>query len=1213
MNTPTIERLTKVLIGKKEERIINSATHEGSLQLPYIGRAGKYTERYAMTPDALGIERMKALKVVPQVKMVENITRAAMIYAASAAAPLGHAYPESVRRIYGLKAVESSKYSGPKADPKDKADMRNSINALWSNRFDRRIPENNVKQTLELADQLINAALDELEEINGLGGYKKVDALILANQYKAAFCNQIEFDSQSRVPNEQMFVNQFTFNKNLQTAFLIHKYGTADPHLYLRDILTKNVATFESIAKTANIDTSRMLNMIELTEDNAETQRITSSDLKSAALNAKKSVRGAFNAYIKPDQYTESMPNVLLNFTVFTDGEPMKESFYFTPKTTTNLVGDHDEWVEFAKYGQIPELISNVNELMETEERNKRYRLELQEKLKEENAQKLAEAKELYRGSKQITSVAQLEGTYFDQKGISEEAFTFLKDKARITPNGELIVQLDDALTSSSSIDQARGFQKLLSEKVTIVDEFGGTELTNKLFVGLGSGEKKNCFVTLGDPKKASCIGVAEGLANGIHSIEQLTNRGYDVAIICALDAGNISHAIRNIITKHPTKPIFNFADNDLFSKDGFERPLDAVKASIVETRKVVTLENVGLKIATNFKTAIDLPFIHIDFSNVHGENFIAQQRENKLSDIDDLISLYQKQLMKSGTPKTEASQLAKAKAGDFVTELFEQAMRTSVTPHWNQDTQHEFRWIPSDRNLNSDTLQNYHDVKSAIHKAENYFDSVVNQSIEYGTYAEVIKHGRKRNFSFSDSVVAEPTQLPEIKEQLRQIDVQPELIQVSEETIPAQIYESIEDLEAQLASLERRKDNLENAVSDKAAERYIQIEEQIQKLQSELEILHEQKENYGGKALSPEQILAADISMLKDWAVSIANELQTLSPVKDKERQTLINDAAFDLTCILADLNGREISVYAQNLSKRMDSMPSLAEAKGVVDKALGTELTNFGSKNLTERLRSAEAQQEVSNVLGIIGRTIKDALAPDTTLRETELNAASDTPLAEEPHAAPESAEPEPAEPEAPAEVVAEEQYVAPESTESEPAEPESPAEVAAEEQHAASEAALSEPVEPEAPAEVVAEQQYAAPESTESEPAEPESPAEVAAEEQHAAPESAEPEPAEPEAPAEVAEEQHAAPEAALSEPAEPESPAEVAAEEQHAAPESAEPEPAEPEAPAEVAEEQHAAPEAALSEPAEPESPAEVAEEQHAAPEAALSEPAEPESP
>ncbi|ENI4488077.1 hypothetical protein ABXZ88_003961, partial [Vibrio fluvialis] len=1180
MNTPTIDRLTKVLTGKKDERIIASATHDGSLQLPYIGRVGKYTERYAMTPDALGIERMKALKVVPQVKMVENITRAAMIYAASAAAPLGHAYPEAIRRIYGLRAVESSKYTGPKADPKDKADMRNSINALWSNRFDRRIPENNVKQTLELADQLINAALDELEAINGLGGYKKVDALILANQYKAAFCNQIEFDSNNRVPNEQMIVNQFTFNKNLQTAFLIHKYGTADPHLYLRDILTKNVSTFESIAKTANIDTSRMLSMIELTDDNAETQRITSSDLKSAAINAKKSVRGAFNAYIKPDQYTENMPNVLLNFTVFTDGEPIKESFYFTPKTTTNLVGDHDEWVEFAKYGQIPELISNVNELKETEERNKRYRLELQEKLKEENAQKLAEAKELYRGSKEITSVAQLEGTYFDQKGISEEAFVFLKDKVRITRNGELIVQLDDTLASGSNIDQARGFQKLLSEKVIIEDDFGGQELTNKLFVGLGSGEKKNCFVTLGDPRKASCIGITEGLANGLITIEQLTSRGYNVAIICALDAGNVSHAIRNIITKHPTKPIFNFADNDLFSKDGFERPLDAVKASIIDTRKVVTLENIGLKIATNFKTAIDLPFIHIDFANVQGENFLAQQQKNKLSDIDDLISIYQKKSMENGTSKVEALRLAKAKAGDVVTELFEQAMKTSVTPHWNQDTQHEFRWIPSDRNLNSDTLQNYHDVKSAIHNAENYFDSVTQQSIEYSTYAEVIKHGRKRNFTFSDSVVTELAPLPESIEQSRQIDVQPELVQVSEEVIPTQIYESIEDLESQIESLERRKDNLENAVSDKAAERYIQLEEQIHKLKSELEILYEQKENYGGKELSAEQILAADISLLKDWAITIGHELKALVPVKDTARQRVINDAAFDLTCILADLNGREIDVYAQNLTKRMDGMPSLSEAKGVVDKALTNELTSFGSKKLTERLGSAEAQQQVSNALGVIGSTIKEALAPDAIPRS---NVATEAQYAE-----PEAAEPESVDADAPAAVAVDQaQHAEPEAAEHESVGADAPADVAVDQaQHAEPEADEPVSVDADAPADVAVDQaQHDEPEAVEPESVDADAPADVAVDQaQHDVPEAAEPVSVDADAPADVAvaEAQHDEPEAVEPESVDADAPADVAvAEAQHDEPEAVEPESVDADAPADVAvdQAQHDVPEAA----------------------------------
>ncbi|WP_194553311.1 hypothetical protein, partial [Vibrio anguillarum] len=121
-----------------------------------------------------------------QIKMVQNIVKAAMIYAATAGAPSSHPYLSTSRQLHSKLIGLSDKDSNPNGIFKKREQVHTAINANWESRFERNLPENNYIETIAIADRLIEGAIDELHQNGDLGIFSKQSTLTLANHYKQA-------------------------------------------------------------------------------------------------------------------------------------------------------------------------------------------------------------------------------------------------------------------------------------------------------------------------------------------------------------------------------------------------------------------------------------------------------------------------------------------------------------------------------------------------------------------------------------------------------------------------------------------------------------------------------------------------------------------------------------------------------------------------------------------------------------------------------------------------------------------------------------------------------------------------------------------------------------------------------------------------------------------------------------------------------------------
>nr|WP_192957915.1 hypothetical protein [Aliivibrio wodanis]VVV07033.1 hypothetical protein AW0309160_04527 [Aliivibrio wodanis] len=1007
----TIDTLSKVLQGSRDDLNIPSALDSSkTIRLPYVGDKGKFTEYYGMTFGQLG-GRVEQLKVPPQIPMLKNIANAALRYSASAMLPVNHSFHNEVRRLHSslISINKSERSKQEKITDKNKALVK--INKAYSNRFSKKNPNNEYKKTRELAEQLVNESINELERLDQLGVYSRSDALKLANGYLSIFESNVIVKSTSDV--EKLLIQEFLYSEDSQVAFLKKKFNSDNPHVYLKMLLEQNISVFDSAAKEANIDADAMIDLIELSENDSPVDNLATSISKKAALNAKKSVRGAFNAYIKNDQKNSRFKNVLLNVHIWKGGKKEIESFYFYPSfENANDPHSRNEYTDFLKEGNVPNVVFNEKSVQEFQQREADRSIKRQQILHEielENIEKLASAKNNYLQQTPVTSQEQLKSTYWEQKGLVVEAAQHLTG-LRIDSNGTTWLPLDQSLNEERDISTTTGYQKIYAEKIEIKRDGEESEYLNKMFDGLGDGTKKQAFYTIGNPSEASIIITNEGIANGLHAYVESKKRGLNALVICAIDAGNINHAIRAALNKYPTLPIINMADNDRFNKHGQERFAPAISYTDLTTKEVVRLENTGLKVAKDFKDAIELASVFVDFSDINGKDFTKEQQENKLSDIDDLIHTLENHYRSEGDSNEIARDKARNEAGDYLLHAITTTLQTSVSPNWNIENQYKYKWIPTDINLNKEQFQNFYDIKDSLIHAYDFFKASNSQHLDYQTYSQVIKTGREMNLIFNDSSPStQKAQKPAQKVETNLVSIQEiPLVEMHGQLPLTQLYENKEVLQEQIYDLENRIDNLALSSSDKAQDKIANYELKLNSLTQELKVLQDQIAK-----VEPEKVTKATLKVESDdfvqkmsEAFSIPKEIHDLknklsifneSIVKNELNETdlSLKQTAIELNLILLDINQEPTIEHDINDTKLIDlNLRNIALAQNIIDSYLTMDSDLQESVQADAALISSAIDEEINKVNNI-------AIASSTKKTETEQSAVVETPepeLAEE-----------------------------------------------------------------------------------------------------------------------------------------------------------------------------------------------------------------------
>ncbi|WP_390240830.1 hypothetical protein [Vibrio sp. R78045] len=886
---PTIDLLTPVLTGTGQMLHMPSQfDSESTVKLPYIGEKtkyrGQYKENFALTAQQLG-DRLHKLNRPPQIDLIRNISVSAIRYASAAVIPPQHPFNTSMTRLHqSMVSIGKSKDSREVKNQKIN-EVHKKINSMWRERFDPNNPEFDYKATIEFADTLISKCVDELQSMDQLGTRSKADAIRLGRSYRASLEKGIMFSKENPIANQQEFTSEYMYSDDSRLAFLQQKFGTTDPKEYLKMLIEMNIGHLDGYAKAANIDAVEMLKLIDITPDNQDAERLKTNVAKKATYNSKKPIRGAFSAYMKEDEQSRVQHSVLVNIHKFSGNETSVDSIWFNPmfQDPTNFQSQN-EYVQFLKDGSVPSILFNEEALASFREREierAEYLAKTEEEIRQQNVIDLENAKSEYLSAEEITDVDQLNGSYWDKKGLKEEAFEHLTGM-RISKNKTVFMPLDDSLTEDRNLDVSQGFQKILPEKIEIDDLGQSKKYLDKLFSGLGDGHKKFAFYAIGDPSTASVILTNEGIANGLISYHSMKERSIDAAVICALDVGNINHVIRQIIKKHPTTPIINVADNDMYNSKQQERDYPAIEYTDLSTNKVVKLENAGKKIAVKFESAIDLPSVMVDFSNVYGTDFSKAQRENKYSDIDDLKAALKSNFIEQGDSEQDATQKASKLSGDYLEDIVTTALRTKVSPKWSVDTQHDYRWIPSDVKLGRTDFKDFHDIKQPLLNSYDFFKKHNSTSIDYQSYAQVIKTGREMNISFSDKpqrAVESPVQKSsqKVTNETNEIPTRDSVnidsiapVDRHETSIPTQSFRSIVDVQTEIEHLESKIERLSSSTSDKAMIRVDNYLTLMESLSNELVELTKQVDT---------------LPNIEPIETDVKSETKTEKPITDTEK----------------------------------------------------------------------------------------------------------------------------------------------------------------------------------------------------------------------------------------------------------------------------------------------------------------------------------------
>ncbi|WP_281188497.1 hypothetical protein, partial [Vibrio harveyi] len=816
--------LENVISGNKERTFV-SIDQQRKVRIPLLipKKTDKNVTRYSTNIHE--ISGYPNLKANPNRVQLQNITQAAILYATYTT--LGDNHQDLLHVNKTLNAyMRGGDINGVRVKRYSK-EAEQLVNNAWGDVFKNLAPELN-ESINSTAKKLIDTTLNELAENGELEAAQvKIDKAKRASKlFLTAFNTNLLHSKDTPLTTATAISEVYSSLPEKIEKFYKERYQSAHPKDYLYTLMTNHTSDIQDICDAANINFDQIKNYITfigVNQQSGEDTAIASADYKKARVNNKKNVRGKINAYIKEDQQWNGVYHLLINVTHYEGQANLSNSIMLyshnelaTDSHSPNLLAPF-----LREESKVRPLIDENRALQLAEEqiKNQINQAESIERLKQENKEKREVSISEFLNLQLVETVDQLQGTYFDQKGISELVIKHMPNM-RIDDEKNVWLPLVNVAEQDAEIDNVEGFQKYLPQK----SELSGT---NKLFEGVGEGRKNQACAVIGDIESASIIIESEGVANGLLAVEMAQQQGIEVAAVCGLDVGNLPHTTGKIIASHPTKPVINLADNDLFNSDKEQRYLlhEIAALNLPDNQKT---RNVGMVRAIEMTNTINLPHITFDFENDFSQNLIDYQRDRKGSDIDDALNFLYEKNATLGIPSP--ADAAWNEVSQVLADKITLAMQYNVSPHWTVEQQHNFAWCASTENLNTKALNDYYHLKEVIDRSHDVF--LENHNLPYEVYRSAI---RTKHAPMIEQEIEVDENLTQVFEQAidEHLDLESSIEQIEEnnpiqhrsEPIPAldnelphlmspTIIESTIYVDTKINSITRKLDNIEKSLT---------------------------------------------------------------------------------------------------------------------------------------------------------------------------------------------------------------------------------------------------------------------------------------------------------------------------------------------------------------------------------------------------------------
>ncbi|MCG9578594.1 hypothetical protein L1D14_20460 [Vibrio tubiashii] len=849
MRNLTMTKFLENVLADNTNRRFGTSDTNNSVYIPLLIKKKSDRNVPMYSTDFGEIANVANLKVSPVRVQLNNMTRGAMLYSVYSCARLHDL------DLTGLNTAINEFYTGKGELQPFSSELASRVNEQWKDLTNHPDIGGDIrKQALDL----VNAGLQEMvnrneltqAKVNTTHAQKAVELFLESYQAGVMHDKNISLSRDREI--------SAVFNNLQETAkeFLVHRFGTSTPELYLRNLLHDQAGAIQPLCDDINVNFSDIVDSIPFRQDGDrpdESNSIPSKVYRDARLNRKNGVRGKISAYLKPDElYGDyGMSHLIVNVILHDGGDNVSNSVILYSHTADPTDGNSRN--EFSEYRRDRSKVETYftqerhEEFLTREKQAEERRANFEEMVREENKRKRLEAIDTYNNElTSVTSADQLLKGYFGQKGLAQLAYENING-LKVNNDGDVWLPLGNVISSELTTDNVEAFQNLIANKPEWAE-------TNKLFEGLGDGYKRKCSVTLGDPSKASVILGAEGVANGLIHLQMAKNKGIDVAVVCGLDVGNLTSALNKVIKEHPTKPVVNLADNDLFNSKGEQRYLkhELESKGIEATNKNV---NAGMEKAVEMHQAINLPYLYFDFAkDLEGIDLTNYQQTKKGSDIDDLIGAIAKDLSDKGVDN--GHEIAWQTAENIFVDKLTATLKYSVSPHWSVERQHDFGWCPSADNLELERFSDYYHMKESIQSAHKVFQE--KYGMTYTVYQSMV---HTEHFSTTPAALAEMIVQDKDYEQYEQ-QLEQHIEQQANHETPVNensfesepltaVDEGIEELlgviveedvnlvNSKIASVERRLTNLQQNMDKYPISQY---EERVDKNNGELNRLLEEK-----------------------------------------------------------------------------------------------------------------------------------------------------------------------------------------------------------------------------------------------------------------------------------------------------------------------------------------------------------------------------------
>ncbi|MEI8659431.1 hypothetical protein [Vibrio sp. Hal054] len=711
-NRPICDLLDDVLSSRNNRRFTVIDGQEKIVIPALVRTRGEKNQLFYETRVDV-IAQNPSLKTNPNRTQMQNLAQAAMIYATFSELANNHEASQY------LNAAFNAYHNSDGQNRRFTKEHVAALNQAWERIFK---DKDLAKSISKKASAYLDMACAELDA-NG----ELTAAAITLTKAKAAgqlfiksFQKQIVFGADAPLQHSNGISNIYNDRQEKIQNFYRERFGTTEPTQYLRSLLLDNSSDFKAALAEINLTTD-VLADVPFRKNNGKasaSEKLPSSVLKKYKVKPKGDIKGNISAYMKPDkEFGADVYHLYVNIVKFegknsvvTNVPIYSHMEHPTADSSRNLLVE--TLVNSAKVENYftPE---KIKAYQEQEEKAQARRAKFAQLIEKENKEKRDAAIEAYQSNTPVTNARQLDNTYFGQKGVQELAARYLPN-LRVDGAGNVWLPLANVIQPNPSLENTEGFQEFLA---TVPENLE----TNKLYQGIGDGQKELCSVTIGDPSTASVIIETEGVVNGLIKKAAYDEEGINCAVVCALDVGNIPSIAEKIIAEHPTIPVVNFADNDLYDKHQQRRYVSYELAAMTKEQQEQVGVNVGIDRAIEMHKAVNIPFAYIDFENdVAGINLAEYQKENKASDVDDLHKGLIKALQAQGieAPQEQAWEITK----QVCTYKLKQALHSSVSPHWSIEDQHRFGWCPSEDKLADEQLGDYYLMKASIQSAKAAF-----------------------------------------------------------------------------------------------------------------------------------------------------------------------------------------------------------------------------------------------------------------------------------------------------------------------------------------------------------------------------------------------------------------------------------------------------------------------------------------------------------